>query len=59
MLADLIRKRDYDALFTFGAAALGHLGPIVALPWFFILGIVFTAGTLFVGISHQAPINSD
>ena len=40
------------AMYGYCLAALVHLGLHTALPWFFVMGIVFTAGTTYVGISE-------
>ena len=40
------------AMYGYCLAALVHLGLHTALPWFFVIGIVFTAGTTYVGISE-------
>lgn len=40
------------AMYGYCLAALGHLGLIAALPWFFAIGIAFTAATVYVGISE-------
>ena len=40
------------AMYGYCLIALAGLGLISALPWFFLLGLVFTAGTLYVGVSE-------
>ena len=41
------------AMYGYCLAALGHLGLISALPWFFAVGIAFTAMTMYVGASDS------
>lgn len=41
------------AMYGYCLVALGALGLISALPWFFVVGLVFTAGTMYVGIAEQ------
>lgn len=42
------------AMYGYCLAALGALGLITALPWFFGVGIVFTAATVYVGTGEAA-----
>lgn len=39
------------AMYGYCLIALGYLGLIAALPWFFAVGILFTAATVYVAIS--------
>lgn len=41
------------AMYGYCLIALGALGFIAELPWFFVVGLVFTAGTMYVGIAEQ------
>jgi hypothetical protein len=40
------------AMYGYCLIALGALGLITELPWFFIIGLIFTFGTLLIGISE-------
>ena len=42
------------AMYGYCLTALGALGLIAELPWFFAMGLCFTAGTVYVGISQSA-----
>ena len=39
------------AMYGYCLIAIGALGLIAGLPWFFVIGLLFTAGTVYVGIS--------
>ena len=39
------------AMYGYCLAALGYLGLISALPWFFVVGILFTAATAYTAVS--------
>ncbi len=39
------------AMYGYCLIALGHLGLISELPWFFIVGLIFTTGTAYVSVS--------
>ena len=41
------------AMYGYCLIALGSLGLIAELPWFFIMGLAFTLGTIYVGVSNQ------
>ena len=41
------------AMYGYCLVALGHLGLIAALPWFFAVGILFTAGTAYIAVSEN------
>ena len=45
------------AMYGYCLVALGHLGFITALPWFFAVGILFTAGTAYIAISDRTVNN--
>lgn len=48
------------AMYGYCLVALGCLGLISALPWFFILGLIFTTGTAYVTISSSiSDINKE
>ncbi len=40
------------AMYVYCLTAVVYLGLMHSLPWFFIMGILFTAGTLYIGISE-------
>ena len=48
------RPKDFDG---YCLVALGYLGLITALPWFFAVGILFTAGTVYIVISDKTADN--
>ena len=41
------------AMYGYCLIALGYLGLIAALPWLFVVGILFTAATVYVAISNN------
>ena len=41
------------AMYGYCLIALGYLGLIAALPWLFVIGILFTAATVYVAISNN------
>ena len=45
------------AMYGYCLVALGYLGLITALPWFFAVGILFTAGTAYIAISDKTADN--
>ena len=45
------------AMYGYCLVAFGHLGLIAALPWFFAVGILFTAGTAYIAISDRTVNN--
>lgn len=42
------------AMYGYCLIALGALGLIAELPWFFIMGLAFTLGTIYVGVGNQS-----
>ena len=39
------------AMYGYCLAALGYLGLVAVLPWFFIVGILFTVATAYTAVS--------